>query len=675
MTMYELTDSQTEKASEVVETSDAIKSSNMLRNATDNDCSSITQERLNASSEMKEPNSYDQLHDSHKPGLDRTNRVPQFRTLPDGFIYRDGFIWFSEQRDKDGSYNYDKAIRVCTPIEVIAKCSDIKGLSHGKVINVVSKQRGVIRTIIPAEVIGIDPHTCVKTLMKLGLEMPNAKTNKGLIVDLLNRWEPGRYATIVDQGGWDSQFRYFVIGEEPIKIPGFDEEIIYESLEYDHSFRTKGDFETWYEEVARPCEGNSRYMLAISMAFAGPLMKLTNTPSGGVHFYGESTGGKSTVAIAAGSVTGGGHPENGFLKQWATTPAGAEALFSQHNDLFMPMDEINQVSSDQLESIGYMFGNSTGKMRGNINIKAVAGKQWSVMMLSTGEDSVADKLAEKGIKEKTGLAVRITSIAADAGIILPDGSKGGTIEYLHGFSSPAEFADAIKKAAINNYGHAIRLYLPNLLEDTSVKEKVEGYQVAFMNQVEQLIVGNGQARRVAKKFSTIAAGGELAISYMLLPWAEGSAITAAVRCFQDWLKEWRGIGGNRELHVAAEEAFTYFRTKSRDHFDGMNLLSSDGFSEEPIPAKRERHGFIKVFKSLESTAKEVPCFVMHPDDFHKVVCKSSRSKALLNLLKARNLLLTDEESSRRKKVRIGDKKTAGMIVIKCSIKDESLSEE
>lgn len=664
---------QTKKAPEVSSTSDAKDSSDLLRNAEIMNNTTDFLEQQNVDINLPENESTGNVEEKHCQVTEHTKVLGQLTNLPDGYIYKDGFVCFAKHCNEDGAYDYDEVTKLCSPVAVVAKCSDVKGLAHGKVVRVVSQQRGVIPAILPAETIGAEPLTCIKTLMKIGLEIPDT-ANKYRVAELLNKWDPGKFATTVNQNGWDPQFNYFVFGEEVFKKTEVNEEIIYDRLEDDHTFKTKGTFKAWYELVARLSQGNSRFMLSISAAFAGPLMKLTNTASGGIHFYGSSSTGKSICATAAGSVIGGGHPNNGFLKQWDTTLAGGEAIFAQHNDLFLPMDEISQVNPEHLESIGYMFGNSTGKNRSNTNLKAVAGKQWSVMMISTGEHSIADKLAEKRIKEKAGIGVRISSIPADAGTILPDGSKGGTVESLNGFDSAKDLVDTIKEAALNNYGHAFRLYMQRLVDDDSVLQKVERYQGKFLEQVGHLTAGNSQAGRVAKKFSTIAAAGELAINYELLPWGEGSAIKAAIRCFRDWLKNWDTLNGNRELYEAAKDAYAYFRTRSRDHFDGMNLINGDDV-ETAQPAKRERHGFIKYFDGPNAEPKSCPCFVMHPDDFHGYVCNKSKAQALLDLLIERKLLLTDRSLSRRKKVRVGsNQKPVSMIVIKCSIMDETLTE-
>lgn len=72
----------------------------------------------------------------------------------------------------------------------------------------------------------------------------------------------------------------------------------------DHAYRTSGTLEGWQEHVARYAVGNSRFGLALSTAFAAPLLYPTSSESGGFHFRGGSSTGKMTALIVAGSARG-----------------------------------------------------------------------------------------------------------------------------------------------------------------------------------------------------------------------------------------------------------------------------------------------------------------------------------------------------------------------------------
>jgi uncharacterized protein (DUF927 family) len=92
----------------------------------------------------------------------------------------------------------------------------------------------------------------------------------------------------------------------------------------EHSFRQAGTLESWQQSVGRYAVGNSRLVLAISAAFAGPLIGPC-AAEGGIHFKGASSTGKSTALHVAGSVWGGGDA-NGYVRSWRTTANGLEGV-------------------------------------------------------------------------------------------------------------------------------------------------------------------------------------------------------------------------------------------------------------------------------------------------------------------------------------------------------------
>src|SRR6266481_5699031 len=58
-----------------------------------------------------------------------------------------------------------------------------------------------------------------------------------------------------------------------------------------HHWKVNGTFEQWRDHVGRRCSGNSRLILAVSAAFAGPILRLVGAESGGIHFHGLTSTG------------------------------------------------------------------------------------------------------------------------------------------------------------------------------------------------------------------------------------------------------------------------------------------------------------------------------------------------------------------------------------------------
>ena len=76
---------------------------------------------------------------------------------------------------------------------------------------------------------------------------------------------------------------------------------------------------------------NPMMMLAISTAFAAPLLEIVGGESGGVHFTGDSSTGKTTLLIAACSVWGG----ESYKRSWRATAHGLEGVAAMFNDGFL----------------------------------------------------------------------------------------------------------------------------------------------------------------------------------------------------------------------------------------------------------------------------------------------------------------------------------------------------
>src|SRR5271166_263531 len=192
--------------------------------------------------------------------------------------------------------------------------------------------------------------------------------------------------------------------------------ILQTSAAIDHAYRQSGTFEGWQEHVARYAAGNSRLGLALATAFAAPLLYPTSSESGGFHFRGGSSTGKTTALIVAGSAWGGGGVR-GFIRTWRATSNGLEGVAALHCDALLCLDEMGQVDGREAGQIAYMLGNGCGKARANRDGFARPSAEWRSLFLSSGEVGLADKIAEdgRGRRAAAGQQVRIVDIAADAG--------------------------------------------------------------------------------------------------------------------------------------------------------------------------------------------------------------------------------------------------------------------
>jgi putative DNA primase/helicase len=319
-------------------------------------------------------------------------------------------------------------------------------------------------------------------------------------------------------------------------------------------FECSGTLAGWQGDVAAYAIGNSRLALAISAAFAGPLIHLVNEESGGFHFAGGSSSGKTTALHVAKSVWG--VP----LRTWRTTDNSAESWFASANDGLIALDELSQVDGRAADAMAYMLGNGAGKGRAGRSGSARAVQTWRVMALSSGEIGMSEKLGEVGKKAKAGQSVRLIEIPADTGA----GFK--LFETLNGFPSGDALSKHLKAASERHKGHAIGEFLERVAPDHAAVADAVKQAIAEWT-IEHLPEGaDGQVSRVAARFGLVAAAGELAAAMGILPWLEGEACNAAAICFRAWLDR-RGGAGAMETDDAIAQVRAFIEQHGASRFE------------------------------------------------------------------------------------------------------------
>ncbi len=245
-----------------------------------------------------------------------------------------------------------------------------------------------------------------------------------------------------------------------------------------------------------------------------------------------------------------------------------------------------------------MLANGCAKTRMNKDGGNRITRQWKLIVLSSGEISLQDKVSEDGKqpRARAGQEVRLVDIPC------PD---SGLLPTLHGFPGGGELSEHIKAQASEHYGHAIRIYLGNLSESLIRRGEVVGkLKTMESDWITQFLPphAGGQVRRVANRFALVAVAGELGISMGILPWPEGEAMRAAGVCFNAWLNQRGHAGASEDARgVAAVVAFLERNSMCRfdedvasDHFipnragtrkrskdiDGWDhFLTTDGWAE------------------------------------------------------------------------------------------------
>ena len=420
------------------------------------------------------------------------------------------------------------------PFHVIAETRDHDGNAWGLLLGWRDHDGRAHEFALPRAMLAGDGTDARKALLDGGLYVaPGRKARERLNAFLAAVQSSGR-ARATHRIGWHD--KVFVLPNRCFGADSNDKLLLQGTIAVEHAFTTRGSLEDWNREVARYAPGNSRLLLAMSAAFAAALSAPCWSESGGLHFKGPSSTGKTTALAVAGSVWGGGEP-GGYIRSWRATANGLEGIAHGHCDALLCLDEMSQLPAKEAGEVAYMLANGSGKSRATRDGGARRAAQWRVVFLSSGEVGLAEKVAENcnGRRSTAGQQVRIVDIPADAGAGL------GIFEVLHGFSSPEAFARHLRSAALTTYGTAIRAFLEKVADDLDlIRDAVTNNVGAFIQQYVP-VCADGQVERVARRFALIAAGGELAVAAGVVSWEPGEATAGAARCFKDWLTARGGV--------------------------------------------------------------------------------------------------------------------------------------
>ncbi len=211
---------------------------------------------------------------------------------------------------------------------------------------------------MPARMLSADGGEYRATLLNMGLRIATTPRARNLLTQYLQSRTPAEFASCTDRIGWHG--RAFVLPRETITSGDDAERIVFQSDNpIENTFKAKGTPEQWRDRVGVLCVGNSRMVFAVACAFAGPLLRPAGMESGGFHYRGDSSSGKTTALKLAASVYGGAS----YLQRWRATDNALEAIAAQHCDGLLILDELAQIDPKTAGECAYMLANEQGKAR------------------------------------------------------------------------------------------------------------------------------------------------------------------------------------------------------------------------------------------------------------------------------------------------------------------------
>ena len=461
-----------------------------------------------------------------------------------------------ETKRKPGDKGRTAWERVCGPFEVLGKSRNPKGCDWGLHLRWCDGDgRLHIRLIAFADLHGVPAALC-QTLAAGGLQIERSKQKA--LADYLNGAETHRRVTRVETTGWHSVGgrEVFVLPAQTIG-PATAETVILESGA-SAPYEARTTLADWQVRVAAVASGQTVPMFAISAALAGPLLHMAGGEGGGVHFFGQSSKGKTTILQAAASVWGRGATP-GYVRSWRATSNGLEGGAALATDTVLVLDEMGMLDPREAAAAIYALANGSGKQRAGRDGGLREPKSWRVVVVSSGEVPFEAKLSEAKGRARTGQIIRLLDIPADRGLGF------GVFDHAGALSDAGALARAIKLGATEAYGTAGPEFVRRIIRDDVSGDNVRKLIADFVNE-ECPARADGQIERVAQKFGLFAAAGELAIALGVTPWPAGEARKAAAWAFRAWLDN-RGGAEPGEARQAISTVRLFLEQHGDSRFD------------------------------------------------------------------------------------------------------------
>ncbi len=211
-------------------------------------------------------------------------------------------------------------IRICAPFEVLGESRNPGSLEWGKMLRFRDGDGTLHNRIVANSLLQGEPAILCSLLATEGLAIH--PDHKKYLASYLAGVQSSRRVRVVARAGWHEieGRKVFVLPTETLGQAGL--ELVVLDATAVGPYETKGSLQSWQNSVAQLVADHFLPILAMSAAFAGPLLDPAGQEGGGIHFFGASSTGKTTIIQVAASVWGRGSSAGGYVRAWSTTRNG-----------------------------------------------------------------------------------------------------------------------------------------------------------------------------------------------------------------------------------------------------------------------------------------------------------------------------------------------------------------
>jgi|JI6StandDraft_1071083.scaffolds.fasta_scaffold05427_5 hypothetical protein len=455
------------------------------------------------------------------------------------FVLTDDTLYFITEKKDDCGIKQEVPVRVSDYIELKGQGQNSEG-QYCFIMSIIDRQRIKKDIFIPL----VAKNDVLKQhLLDAGLNFNPMHFFALTIYILVNKTDTN--VSIIYRLGWNTDLScYNLPTKEGLQTFYRDRvetrqlNVLEFKMKQNELLQQKGTLKEWQDNIPRLAKNNSNLCCALYTAFTPIFFTPLNREGVILHFFGESSKGKSVMLGVAGSVWG--NYGKGYIP-WNGTANGIENLALQKNDSLLCLDELTNLKTREvIEQVAYLIINGQSKNRADskgVGFGNRTTKTWNTMVLSSGEPSFAAHIANLGGEIKGGQTVRFIDIPAVIS------AEWGVFEDLHDKENPKQFAEFLRDACFQYKGTPINAFLAYIFIENNFDDILKEIELLKTEWLDLNLPANAtsQVGRVAEVLSIIAAAGVIATKSGVLPekygFTKAGVFEDAVKIFRRWLNE------------------------------------------------------------------------------------------------------------------------------------------
>lgn len=485
--------------------------------------------------------------------VNRTNgkRVPVDELAPRVESREDGVFWVTPKADQASGEIINHESWLASPMDVIGTGRDDK--DQYLILRWLAFGAGIPTTAaIPLADIG--EREGWRTLKAGGVNVTTKSSLRAILADWLQRSGSRELWRVAHATGWQCG-AYIMPDGEIIGTP--ERPVLFSGRSSAAAgYTVAGTSESWRNSVARLAYGNYAMMTGIAAALAAPLIGVAERDGFGIHFYEQSSAGKTTAQNVASSLYGS---PDALRLTWYGTALGLINEAAAHNDGLMPLDEVGQGADPiSVSQSAYALFNGVGKLQGAKEGGNRDLKRWRTVAISTGEMDLETFIATAGRKTKAGQLVRLLNIPLSKAV------------RFHEYQTGRDHADALKDAYQNHHGAAGREWIRWLSDHQ--KQAIDTVHECEARWRSLIPADYGeQVHRVGARFAILEAA--LLLGGVVTGWDAQTCRDAIQHTYNAWLKEFGT--GNKEHQQIIEQTEAFLNAYGLSRFAPLPYSYAD----------------------------------------------------------------------------------------------------